>query len=69
MTACRRDDVLEAVVTDDGRGLPPGFDPTRSSSLGLSIVRTLVESELGGVLQIEPAPAGGTRVRVRLPLR
>jgi two-component sensor histidine kinase len=56
-------------VTDDGRGLPADFDLDRSTSLGLSIVRTLVESELGGQLDVGPAPSGrGARVRVDLPM-
>ncbi len=38
-------------VTDDGVGLPDGFDP--SESLGLSIVTTLVEGELDGTLTFE----------------
>jgi two-component sensor histidine kinase len=56
-------------VCDDGRGLPDGFDPEASSSLGLSIVRTLVESELGGSIHIGAGPAGGTSVRLVVPLR
>ena len=43
-------------VDDDGRGLPDGFDLDASTSLGLSIVRTLVESELGGQLELGPRP-------------
>lgn len=55
-------------ITDDGVGLPEGFDAEASSSLGLSIVRTLVESELGGHLVMEPSPVGpGTRVQVEVP--
>ena len=55
---------LHVVVEDDGRGLPDGFDLDSSTQLGLSIVRTLVESELGGVLEMRPgqpwhAGAGG----------
>jgi two-component sensor histidine kinase len=66
----RAADELRIVVRDDGRGLPEGFDPEQSASLGLSIVRTLVESELGGSLWIGGAPVGtGTLVAVRLPLR
>jgi two-component sensor histidine kinase len=64
----RAPDALEVVVTDDGSGLPADFDPRTSSSLGLSIVRTLVESELGGTLRIGPADGSGTRVEVRIPL-
>jgi two-component sensor histidine kinase len=59
---------LHVTIEDDGAGLPEGFDLDGSSSLGLSIVRTLVESELGGQLLIGPAPAGGTRVDLDLPL-
>jgi len=59
---------LHLTVEDDGAGLPDSFDLDTSSSLGLSIVRTLVESELGGQLLIGPAPVRGTRVELDLPL-
>ena len=59
---------LHVVVEDDGRGLPDDFDTDRSTHLGLSIVRTLVESELGGLLEIGPAHGqAGARVSVDLP--
>jgi len=68
----RRGDRLELAVLDDGVGLPSGFDLRATTSLGVSIVATLVESELGGVLSFGPRhPAtggGGTRVRVEVPL-
>ena len=35
--------VLVVAVTDDGAGLPAGFDPAAGGRLGLQIVRTLVE--------------------------
>jgi two-component sensor histidine kinase len=57
---------LAMAVVDDGRGLPPGFRLDGSDRLGLAIVRTLVESELGGQLDIGPADGGGTLARVRL---
>jgi two-component sensor histidine kinase len=60
---------LHVTVDDDGRGLPADFDLDGSTSLGLSIVRTLVESELGGQLEVGPGPSGrGTRAAVDLPL-
>jgi two-component sensor histidine kinase len=59
---------LRVRVTDDGAGLPEGFDATRSASLGLQIVRTLVVTELGGVLDLGPLPGGGTRASLDLPL-
>jgi two-component sensor histidine kinase len=51
-------------VSDDGAGLPAEFDPT--ASLGLSIVTTLVEGELGGSLSFEKRRAGGTTVIISL---
>ncbi len=60
---------LHVTIEDDGRGLAPEFDVDDSSSLGLSIVRTLVESELGGQIELGPRPHGrGTRVALDLPL-
>jgi two-component sensor histidine kinase len=59
---------LRVTVDDDGVGLPEGFDLDGSTSLGLSIVRTLVESELDGQLEIGPGPAGGTRVVLDIPV-
>jgi two-component sensor histidine kinase len=59
---------LHLDIEDDGRGLPEGFDLEASQSLGLSIVRTLVESELGGQLVMAPVPVGtGARVQVDVP--
>jgi two-component sensor histidine kinase len=61
------DSVLAVQVVDDGTGLPEGFDPVESSSLGLSIVRTLV-AELGGTLRIGPRADGvGTVVEFAFP--
>ena len=60
---------LHVSVQDDGVGLPSGFDLEGSTSLGLSIVRTLVESELGGLIEIGAAPVGhGARVQIDVPL-
>jgi two-component system, sensor histidine kinase PdtaS len=59
---------LHVTVEDDGRGLPKGFDPRVSSSLGMSIMRTLVEGELNGRLVVENGTEGGTRVSVDAPL-
>jgi two-component sensor histidine kinase len=60
---------LQVAVDDNGRGLPADFDPAVSGNLGLSIVRTLVESELDGVISMGDGPEGGTRVVVDIPLR
>jgi two-component sensor histidine kinase len=57
---CSGAERLHVEVADDGRGLPDGFDINRSDRLGLQIVRTLVESELGGRLTITNRESGGT---------
>jgi two-component sensor histidine kinase len=67
LTAQRLVGRLRVCVEDDGVGLPEGFDLDGSTSLGLSIVRTLVESELDGLLEMGPAPGGGTRVVLDIP--
>ncbi|MGZ4453372.1 MAG: sensor histidine kinase [Nocardioides sp.] len=68
LTAGRLAGRLHVTVEDDGRGLPADFDLDGSASLGLSIVRTLVESELDGQLEIGPGREGGTRVTLDVPL-
>jgi len=45
---------LTVRVSDDGVGLPAGFDLESTTGLGLSIVRTLVTTELGGTISMEP---------------
>lgn len=59
-------DRIRMRVSDDGVGLPADFDPSRS--LGLSIVTTLIETELGGTLTFEQRPSGGTSVAIGLSL-
>src|SRR5204862_4398008 len=63
---------LDVQVVDDGAGLPDGFDLETSMGLGLSIVRTLVTSELAGTIEVHegngPADRPGTVVELRLPL-
>ena len=54
-----RDDAgLNITVTDDGRGIAPDFDLSQATGLGLSIVRTLVTTELAGTIEMRPATAG-----------
>ncbi|WP_183094474.1 sensor histidine kinase [Nocardioides stalactiti] len=68
LTAQRRGSHLDLTVDDDGQGLPEGFELDTSPSLGLSIVKTLVEAELGGHLTLGASPSGGTRADVSVPL-
>ena len=57
------DGQIRATVTDDGGGLPDGFELTKAG-LGLQIVQTLVSGELGGTFTIGPGPTTGTRAVV-----
>jgi two-component sensor histidine kinase len=75
------DDHLTITVVDDGRGVASGFDLEQATGLGLSIVRTLVTTELAGTIEMNPASADdlasagldsaagarGTVVRLRVP--
>ena len=57
----REGERLELVVADDGLGLPPGFELNQSASLGLRIVRSLVE-QMRGTLSLRQAR--GTSISV-----
>jgi two-component sensor histidine kinase len=46
---------LSIDVVDDGHGLDPGFRVESATGLGLSIVRTLVTTELNGTITMRPA--------------
>jgi two-component sensor histidine kinase len=52
-------------VCDDGVGLPEGFDLLKTRTLGLQITKRIVESDLGGILEV--ASHGGTQVTIGLP--
>ncbi len=69
VVAARAPELLTVTVTDSGAGLPPGFDLENTKSLGLQIVRTLVEGELGGQISLRPRAGGGTIAVVDLPVR
>jgi two-component sensor histidine kinase len=64
---------LHVVVSDNGVGLPAGFDVDVTDSLGLTIVRTLVTTELGGALHFGssggPPERPGTEVSLEIPIQ
>ncbi len=51
----QEDDALHIRVIDNGVGVDEQFDISRATGLGLSIVRTLVTTELGGTISMRPA--------------
>ncbi|MCB0978525.1 MAG: sensor histidine kinase, partial [Acidimicrobiales bacterium] len=56
-------------VVDNGVGVPDGFSVANASGLGLSIVRALVTSDLGGTIDVfEPPEGPGTVVELRIPM-
>jgi two-component sensor histidine kinase len=57
---------LTLQVRDDGIGLPDDFDIEETRSLGLSIVRDLVTTQLGGTIVMESR--AGTLVTLDIPL-
>ncbi len=60
---------LRLRVQDDGRGLPPNFNPETDLGLGLDIVRTTVTEDMRGKFFIGPNKNGpGTRVQITLPM-
>lgn len=63
---------LVVEVTDDGVGPPEDFDLENADGLGLSIVSTLMTSELEGTISVEVAGGDsvrpGTRVRLVVPV-
>lgn len=60
------DGQLRLCVTDDGAGLPDGFDERPHQTLGLQLVRMLAK-QLGGAVTFRSDR--GTRVEVRVPFR
>ena len=64
----RRTDGLSVRVVDDGVGISEGFDVADATGLGLTIVRTSVEGELGGRIRLVPVDGGlGTVAEVWVP--
>jgi two-component sensor histidine kinase/PAS domain-containing protein len=65
---------LSVEVSDDGSGLPEEFDFDTTQSLGLSIVRDLVRTQIGGTItmqnrsELDPSVTGAV-VRIELPVR
>jgi PAS domain S-box-containing protein len=62
----QEDGALYVEIEDDGRGIGVE-DMAKASSLGLKGMRERV-AYYGGSLEVGPAPRGGTRLRLRVPL-
>ncbi len=61
---------LVVVVADNGPGMPDGFDVEQATGLGLSIVRALVGSDLGGRIEMRSRDGGvGSVAQVVVPIK
>ena len=62
-------DVLSIQVHDNGVGWPDGFDIAKTTSLGLSIARSLVVTQLGGTLETrnDSGAVSELHIPVRMP--
>ncbi len=59
----QRNQELELIIKDDGVGMPDGFDWENPISLGLKLVRTLVENQLDG--SIDMKSTNGTKFTIK----
>ncbi len=66
ITALKERDRIRITIRDDGIGLPDNFDISRSSSLGLKLIRTLVQHQLGGTLLFRSGK--GTEITMEFPV-
>lgn len=61
-------DEVMITVADDGDGVPEDFRLEQSTSLGLQIIKTLVESDLKGHIHLSSSPdKGGLAVEIVFP--
>jgi two-component sensor histidine kinase len=60
-----RDNGWTLTVTDDGVGLPPGFDPSKSKGVGMRVIMSLAK-RLNATLEVKFRPSGAAFVVARL---
>ncbi|MDD1689637.1 MAG: PAS domain S-box protein [Methanoregula sp.] len=66
ISASQKNGRIHITVHDNGVGLPPDLDITRSRSLGLKLIRTLVQHQLRGTLNMESQK--GTEINMEFPV-
>ena len=65
----RDDERVRMVVRDNGVGVPEGFDGSPQEGLGVSIIRALATSELGGeIVMRRRSDSPGSEVVVEVPV-
>jgi two-component sensor histidine kinase/PAS domain-containing protein len=66
ISAMQKDGMIRISVRDDGTGMPANFDISSANSLGLKLVRTLVQHQLKGSITINSGD--GTEMIIEFPL-
>ncbi len=66
ISALQENGQIRITVRDDGVGIPGDFDIGRSNSLGLKLIRTLVQYQLKGSLMFKSQ--NGTEVSIEFPV-
>lgn len=60
------DEKVELMISDNGKGLPSDFDLEHIESLGITIIRLLVE-QIKGELNYSSEPGKGTSFKIKFP--
>ena len=64
----RKSHQLRLRFSDDGAGLSDNFNLDAQSGLGLELILTIVEEDLGGKFTLSAKPAGGALADIRVPM-
>jgi len=66
ITVIHKDKKIYIAIKDDGIGMPDNFDVNQSRSLGLKLIRTLVQHQLKGTVKVNSR--NGTEMIVDFPV-
>jgi two-component sensor histidine kinase len=66
ISAVQENGRIRITVHDNGIGLPANFDISRTNSLGLKLIKTLVQHQLKGSLTLESRK--GTHMSMEFPI-
>ncbi|MDD1701935.1 MAG: PAS domain S-box protein [Methanoregula sp.] len=66
VSSVMNDGMIRFVVQDNGVGIPAGFDIEKSNRLGLKLIRSLIEQQLHGTVEIKSK--NGTEVVLEFPV-
>ncbi len=64
----RSDKKLTMTISDDGCGLPEGFSLEHPSSMGLMLIKTMIEEDLEGSIKGYTLSSGGACFEIEVPI-